>query len=114
MPKAKDVKVYKQILEQNKDIQDLLDKIIFDTQHGQIWFDENRMLLMHTSILGFLRKDLFDMLGWERTKRFFIRCGYQAGMRDAEVTSKLRPNLNEAEDLYGWATNAWYTGHGSS
>lgn len=97
MPKAKDVKVYKQILEQNKDIQDLLDKIVFDTRHGQIWFDENRMLLMHTNILGFLRKDLFDMLGWERTKRFFIRCGYQAGMRDAEVTSKLRPNLNEAE-----------------
>nr|AZZ88817.1 MphR [Acinetobacter venetianus] len=97
MPKAKDVKVYKQILEQNKDIQDLLDKIIFDTEHGQIWFDENRMLLMHTSILGFLRKDLFNMLGLERTKHFFIRCGYQAGMRDAEVTSKLRPNLNETE-----------------
>ncbi|WP_307001214.1 phenol degradation transcriptional regulator MobR [Acinetobacter baylyi] len=97
MPKAKDVKVYKQILEQNKEIQDLLDKIVFDSRHGQIWFDENRMLLMHTNILGFLRKDLFDMLGWERTKHFFIRCGYQAGMRDAEVTSKLRPNLNEAE-----------------
>ncbi len=97
MPKAKDVKVYKQILEQNKDIQDLLDKIIFDTEHGQIWFDENRMLLMHTSILGYLRKDLFNMLGLERTKHFFIRCGYQAGMRDAEVTSKLRPNLNETE-----------------
>ena len=97
MPPAKDVKVYKKILEQNKDIQDLLDKIVFDAQHGQIWFDENRMLLMHTSILGFLRKDLYQMLGLERTKRFFIRCGYQAGMRDAEVTSKLRPNLNEAE-----------------
>ncbi|KXZ70475.1 phenol degradation transcriptional regulator MobR [Acinetobacter venetianus] len=97
MPKAKDVKVYKQILEQNKDIQDLLDKITFDTEHGQIWFDENRMLLMHTSILGYLRKDLFNMLGLERTKHFFIRCGYQAGMRDAEVTSKLRPNLNETE-----------------
>lgn len=97
MPQAKNVKVYKQILEQNKDIQDLLDKIVFDTRHGQIWFDENRMLLMHTSIMGFLRKDLFQMLGLERTKRFFIRCGYQAGMRDAEVTSQLRPNLNEAE-----------------
>ena len=59
MPPAKDVKVYKKILEQNKDIQDLLDKIVFDAQHGQIWFDENRMLLMHTSILGFLRKDLY-------------------------------------------------------
>ena len=67
MPQTKDVKFYKQWLEQNKDIQDLLDKIHFDTQHGQIWFEENRMLLMHTSILGFLRKDLYQMLGWERT-----------------------------------------------
>lgn len=97
MPQNKDVKFYKQWLEQNKDIQDLLDKIHFDTQHGQIWFEENRMLLMHTSILGFLRKDLYQMLGWERTKHFFIRCGYQAGMRDAEVTIRMRPNLSEEE-----------------
>lgn len=97
MPQAKDVKFYKQWLEHNKDIQDLLDKIHFDTQHGQIWFEENRMLLMHTSILGFLRKDLYQMLGWERTKHFFIRCGYQAGMRDAEVTIRMRPNLSEEE-----------------
>lgn len=97
MPVAKDANFYTQILEKNKDIQDLLDTIQFDTKHGKIWFDENRMLLMHTNMMGYLRKDLFNMLGWERTKHFFIRCGYQAGIRDAEVTSRLRPNLNEAE-----------------
>ena len=97
MPQAKDAKFYTQILEQHKDIRDLLDKIQFDSQHGKIWFEESRMMLMHTSIMGFLRKDLYDMLGLERTKHFFIRCGYQAGVRDAEVTSRLRPNLNEAE-----------------
>jgi len=80
-----------------QDIQDLIDRIKFDAEHGQIWFDENRMLLLHTNIFGFLRKDLHDMLGYEPTKRFFIRCGYQAGMRDAEVTAQLRPNLNETE-----------------
>lgn len=97
MSHIKDAKFYTRILEKNNDIQDLLDKIQFDVQHGKIWFEENRMLLMHTSIMGYLRKDLYDMLGWQRTKRFFIRCGYQAGVRDAKVTSKLRPNLNEAE-----------------
>ncbi len=97
MPQAKDVKLYKHVLDHNKAIQDLLDNIHFDAQRGQIWFEENRMLLMHTSILGYLRKDLYLMLGWQRTKRFFIRCGYQAGMRDAEVTSKLRPNMTEEE-----------------
>ena len=94
---AKDIKRYKEILEQQDDIQDLLDKIKFDTKHGQIWFEENRMLLLHTGIMGFLRKDLYQMLGHERTKDFFIRCGYQAGMRDADVTSRVRPNLNEVE-----------------
>ncbi len=97
MSQAKNAKFYTQILEKNKAIQDLLDKIQFDSEHGQIWFEENRMLLMHTSIMGFLRKDLFDMLGWERTKHFFIRCGYQAGLKDAEVTTKLRPDLTEVE-----------------
>lgn len=97
MSQAKDAKLYKHYFEHNKDIQDLLDKIHFDTENGQIWFDENRMLLMHTNMMGYLRKDLYEMLGWERTKRFFIRCGYQAGMRDAQVTSKLRPNLNEID-----------------
>lgn len=97
MAQAKELKRANQKLVQNKEIQDLLDKIHFDTQHGQIWFEENRMLLMHTSMLGFLRKDLHQMLGLERTKHFFIRCGYQTGMRDAEVTSRLRPNLTEAE-----------------
>ncbi len=56
MPQAKDANFYTQILEKNKDIQDLLDKIQFDSQHGKIWFEENRMLLMHTSIMGFLKK----------------------------------------------------------
>lgn len=97
MPQAKDVKLYQPVLDHNKAIQDLLDNIHFDTQQGQIWFEENRMLLMHTSIMGYLRKDLYLMLGWERTKRFFIRCGYQAGMRDAEVTSRLRPNMTEEQ-----------------
>ncbi|WP_075168168.1 phenol degradation transcriptional regulator MobR [Acinetobacter indicus] len=97
MPHTQDLKHYKQLLEHNQDIQDLLDKIQFDTEHGQIWFEENRMLLIHSGIMGYLRKDLYQMLGYERTKHFFIRCGYRAGMRDAEVTSRLRPNLNEVE-----------------
>ncbi|OUY06217.1 phenol degradation transcriptional regulator MobR [Acinetobacter populi] len=94
---AKDTRLFKPRLEQHKDIQDLLDHIQFDAKHGQIWFEENRMLLLHTSIMGYLRKDLYQMLGHERTKHFFIRCGYQAGMKDAEITSKLRPNMTAEE-----------------
>ncbi|MFL9477252.1 phenol degradation transcriptional regulator MobR [Acinetobacter baumannii] len=78
-----------------QEIHDLLSKLHFDTAHGQIWFDEYRMLLLHTSIMGYLRKDLAHMIGLERTKHFFIRLGYQAGLKDAEVTTKMRPDLNE-------------------
>jgi hypothetical protein len=96
MPHTQDLKHYKQLLEHNQDIQDLLDKIQFDTEHGQIWFEENRMLLIHSGIMGYLRKDLYQMLGYERTKHFFIRCGYQAGMRDAEVTSHTQHFFGES------------------
>ncbi len=64
-----------------QEIHDLLSKLHFDTERGQIWFDQYRMLLMHTSIMGYLRKDLANMIGMERTKRFFIRLGYQAGLK---------------------------------
>src|SRR5690606_36703921 len=80
-----------------QEIHDLLSKQHFDTEHGQIWFDEYRKLLMHTSLMGYLRKDLANMIGIERTKRFFIRLGYQAGLKDAEVTTKMRPGLNEEQ-----------------
>ncbi len=80
--------------EHPKNIHDLLSKLTFDTKKGQIWFDEYRMLLLHTSIMGYLRKDLCEIMGVERTKRFFIRLGYKAGMKDAEVTTKLRPDLS--------------------
>lgn len=97
MHHAKDKRLSKPQLRQNEDIQDLLDNIQFDAKHGQIWFEENRMVLLHTSIMGYLRKDLYQMLGLERTKHFFIRCGYQAGMKDAEVTIKLRPKMTAEE-----------------
>ena len=79
------------------ELQDLIERIKFDASHGQIWFEEHRMLLLHTHIFGFLRKGLYDMIGHEPTKRFFIRCGYQAGMRDAEVTANMRKNLSEKD-----------------
>lgn len=97
MTHATDTRLFKPRLAQHKDIQDLLDHIHFDAEHGQIWFEENRMLLLHSNIMGYLRKDLYQMLGHERTKHFFIRCGYQAGMKDAEVTTKLRPNMTAEE-----------------
>ncbi|ASR89480.1 sigma 54-interacting transcriptional regulator [Alcaligenes aquatilis] len=77
--------------------QDLIDAIRFDAREGKIWFGEQRMLLLHASGFGQLRKELIASLGSERAKYFLMRFGYHAGMKDAEVSQKVRPDLSLKE-----------------
>ena len=84
------------------DSQDLLGKIHFNSEEGQIWLDEQRMLLIHSAVMGLLRKELIETLGIERAKGFLMRFGYQSGMRDAEFAKKLRPDMpDEAAFMVG-------------
>ena len=46
----------KRLIEQFK----LRSRLRFDIDAGQIWLDENRMLLVHARAFGALRKELFD------------------------------------------------------
>ncbi|MBV1787119.1 sigma 54-interacting transcriptional regulator [Marinobacterium sp. D7] len=77
---------------------DLLSQIRFDSEQGKIWFNEQRMLMIHSSVMGLLRKELVESLGIERARGFLIRFGYHSGWRDAELVRKVRPNAppNEA------------------
>lgn len=77
------------------DNQDLLGKIFFDNKEGKIWLDEQRMLLIHSAVMGLLRKELIETLGIERAKGFLMRFGYHSGMRDAEFSKKLRPDMSD-------------------
>ncbi len=79
------------------DSQDLLDKIHFDSKEGKIWLGEQRMLLIHSAVMGLLRKELIDTLGIERAKGLLMRFGYHSGMRDAEFAQKLRPDMPNDE-----------------
>ena len=81
------------------DTQDLLEKIHFDNNEGKIWLDEQRMLLIHSSVMGLLRKELIETLGIERAKGFLTRFGYHSGLRDAEFAKKLRPDMSD-EDAF--------------
>jgi len=84
------------------DTQDLLEKIHFDNKKGKIWLDEQRMLLIHSAVMGLLRKELIETLGIERAKGFLTRFGYHSGMRDAELAKKLRPDMpDEAAFMVG-------------
>lgn len=82
---------------QYPDIQDLSNQIRFVSQEGKIWLGEQRMLLMPLSALANFRREMVDLLGVERAKGFFLRLGYQSGLKDAELARKLRPGSSELD-----------------
>lgn len=87
---------YKQPL-QYADFQDLADQIRFHGADGKIWFGEQRMLLMQVSAMANFRRELVNSLGIERAKGFFMRMGYQSGIKDAELARRLRPQCSELD-----------------
>lgn len=70
------------------DIQDLLR---FEPEEGRIWLAEERMVLLRSSELQALRKEMIESLGIDRAKGLLIRMGYIAGQRDADTARRLRP-----------------------
>ncbi|MEH6501798.1 MAG: sigma 54-interacting transcriptional regulator, partial [Pseudoalteromonas distincta] len=79
------------------DLQDLSSEIRFTTPEGKIWLGEQRMLLMQLSSLASFRREMISLIGVERAKGFFLRLGYQSGLKDAELARKLRPDSSETE-----------------
>lgn len=81
----------------NPDIADLMAKLRFSPSDGRIWLDEQRMLLIHTSAMGVLRRELIESLGLDRARGLLTRMGYNSGAHDAEMARKLRPNGSIAD-----------------
>ncbi len=79
---------------------DLLSQLHFDHENGKVWFNEQRMLLIHASVMGLLRKELIDTLGVQRARGFLMRFGYHSGWKDAELVSKIRPDLSKKQSFY--------------
>ena len=67
----------------------LRSRLRFNIESGQIWLDENRMLLMHAKAFGALRQELFESLGPKRAKGLLFRMGFAAGQHDADLAQKL-------------------------
>lgn len=68
---------------------DLWSRLRFDSDHGSIWLDEQRMLLLHSRSLGALRNELIRSLGADRASALLMRMGYDSGVQDAELARKL-------------------------
>lgn len=77
--------------------EDLISQIQFVPEDGKIWLAEQRMLLVHSAVMGSLRKELVTSLGIERARGFLMRFGYQSGMKDAEFARKIRPEITTAD-----------------
>lgn len=78
-------------------VDDLLSEIHFDMESGKIWLGGQRMLLNHANSLWRMREDIRKYFGSEVAKYLFFRYGYYAGIEDAEIAKKLRPDLSWKE-----------------
>jgi hypothetical protein len=77
-------------------LQDLTEALLFSPGDGRIWLNGARMLLMHSSGLGALRRELIESMGLARARGIMLRTGYHCGARDAAL---IRERFPEADTL---------------
>lgn len=81
------------------DIADLISRLHFSPEDGHIWLHDQRMLLLHASAMGVLRRELIESLGLERARGLLTRVGYNSGAHDAELARRIRPN-SKLSDMF--------------
>lgn len=77
-------------------LDDLTQSLQFSPGDGRIWLNGQRMLLMHTSSMAGLRRELLESLGIEKTRGLLTRVGYSAGARDAQLIRERWPDADHA------------------
>lgn len=73
---------------------DLWNLLRFESQEGRIWLEKERMILLRSSEMRALRRELIDSLGMEQAKGLLMRMGYLAGQKDAKTARRLRPDAS--------------------
>ncbi|WP_197706419.1 sigma-54-dependent Fis family transcriptional regulator [Magnetospirillum sp. 15-1] len=74
------------------EISDLVSCLRFAPGDGRIWFDSERMNLIHVTTLGAMRDTLIDKVGEDTARGLITRMGYASGVRDAALARKVRQN----------------------
>ncbi|MEM9208579.1 MAG: XylR N-terminal domain-containing protein, partial [Pseudomonadota bacterium] len=64
-------------------MQDLRELLRFEANEGRIWLGEERMVLLGSSEMRALRRELIESLGMERARSALMRMGFSAGETDA-------------------------------
>ncbi|UTW00004.1 sigma 54-interacting transcriptional regulator [Marinomonas rhizomae] len=77
-------------------VEELTECLFFSPGDGRIWLDDQRMLLIHSSSFGLLRREIIDSLGLDKSRDILTRTGYLSGLRDAELIQKRWPDSDPA------------------
>ncbi len=80
--------------------QDLSECLFFSPGDGRIWLNDQRMVLMHNTSLGSLRRELIERLGLERARGLLTRAGYTSGVRDAQLVRERWPDAKPEAIFY--------------
>jgi len=80
-------------------IDDLVSCLRFSPREGRIWFDKDRVALIHLSSLGSIRQQLIDKAGLESARGLLTRMGYTMGAKDAEIARLVRTR-NSLLDMF--------------
>ena len=75
---------------------ELTDCLFFSPEDGRIWLNDQRMLLLHSSSFGALRREVIERLGLEQARGLFTRTGYASGARDARLIRERWPQADAA------------------
>ena len=67
------------------DLSQVTPHIVFSGNEGKVWLNEQRITLFSQTALGKFRKEVYETIGHERCKAFFLRLGYQLGILDGEL-----------------------------
>ena len=77
-------------------LEDLAHCVLFTPGDGRIWMNDQRMILMHASALGAIRRELLETIGHQRSRALLTRVGYSSGARDAELIRRQWPDSDLA------------------
>lgn len=78
----------------------LMDLLTFQSEVGEIFLKDKRMIISSADAWGLLRKDLIAALGMQRAKRFLLRHGWNSGKNDAQNLNEMFDWSNEREWLF--------------
>lgn len=81
-------------------VKDLAECLFFSPSDGRIWLEGQRMVLMHNTSLGSLRRELIERLGLERARGLLTRAGYSSGVRDAQLVRERWPDADPEAIFY--------------